>query len=238
MATGQLNQSVRGGSIQELNGLGQSFNRMAQQLQESFTTLAQTNEQLEQRVTERTLELESANQELQNLVHQDGLTQVANRRYFDQYLEQEWQRQTRENQPLSLILCDIDFFKDYNDYYGHPMGDRCLQQIAQAIQKAIKRPADLVARYGGEEFAIILPNTTLEGALQVAERIQHSVAELAIAHQASSVSTVVTVSMGISHHFHNAGGTAEALIHAADQGLYAAKARGRNTYSIGENESC
>ncbi|MGB8697942.1 MAG: diguanylate cyclase [Thermosynechococcaceae cyanobacterium] len=121
--------------------------------------------------------------------------------------------------------------------YGHPMGDRCLQQIAQAIQGAIKRLADLVARYGGEEFAIVLPNTILAGAIQVAERIQHSVAALAIAHQASAVSAVVTVSMGISHHFHDTDGTAEALIYAADQGLYAAKARSRNTYAMGDNES-
>lgn len=117
-------------------------------------------------------QLEQANQELQRLAFLDSLTQLANRRRFDAYLSQEWKRMARDKTPLALILCGIDFFKAYNDTYGHQAGDHCLQQIAKAISLAAKRPADLVARYGGEEFVVVLPNTKGEGALRVAKEIR------------------------------------------------------------------
>ncbi|WP_347278208.1 diguanylate cyclase [Leptolyngbya sp. FACHB-541] len=175
--------------------------------------------------------LRRTNLELKRLVNSDGLTQIANRRCFDQVLQQEWQRLRREQLPLSLILCDVDFFKRYNDHYGHLNGDDCLKRVAQAIGQSIKRPADLAARYGGEEFAVILPNTDSKGAIYVAQCIQNAMADLQIPHKSSQVSEFVTVSIGIASaipHSHHDG--LESLITTADKALYAAKEKGRNTY--------
>ena len=122
-----------------------------------------------------TEQLEIANRELERLASLDGLSQIANRRCFDQQLAQEWKRLQREQLPLSLILCDIDFFKVYNDTYGHQAGDECLRQVAYTIHQAVRRPADFTARYGGEEFAVILPNTEATGAVRVAEKIRAQV---------------------------------------------------------------
>jgi two-component system, cell cycle response regulator len=176
--------------------------------------------------------LRQANEELQRLVNLDGLTQIANRRYFDEVLQQEWKRLKREQSPLSLILCDIDFFKSYNDYYGHQAGDDCLKQVAQAIDSSVSRPADLVARYGGEEFGIILPNTTDEGALYIATQIQVTIENLKILHRCSKVSSIVTLSMGIATLIPTPESSPENLIALADRALYAAKAEGRNRYSL------
>ncbi|MDJ1178909.1 diguanylate cyclase [Roseofilum sp. BLCC_M91] len=175
-------------------------------------------------------QLEKANQELYGLAISDGLTQLANRRYFDQLLCQEWQRLTREQQPLSLILCDIDFFKNYNDTYGHQAGDDCLKQVALAIQKGVQRPADRVARYGGEEFAIVLPNTPASGAMAIAQRIQDRVQALEISHQNSTASSVVTLSLGIATVVPVPEINPEWLLKAADRALYQAKAQGRNQW--------
>ncbi|NEQ75321.1 MAG: diguanylate cyclase [Okeania sp. SIO2C9] len=169
-----------------------------------------------------------ANQELERLATIDSLTAVANRREFDQYLRQQWQILKREQLPLTIIMCDIDYFKSYNDTYGHQTGDYCLRQIAQAIKLSVKRPADLVARYGGEEFAIILPNTTTEGGIHVAERIQQQVRLLEIVHHSSDVSRYVTVSMGVAGIVPNQQLSREVLIVAADRGLYKAKKQGKN----------
>jgi diguanylate cyclase (GGDEF)-like protein len=180
-------------------------------------------------------ELKQANLELKRLATSDGLTQVANRRHFDEYLQQEWLRMQREQMPMSLILCDIDFFKAFNDTYGHQAGDECLQKVAQVIQKAAKRSIDLAARYGGEEFAVILPNTDLEGAERVALDIQAHIAGLQIFHRNSKVSQHVTVSMGISSTIPNQIIPPEMLITAADRALYQSKDSGRNqfrTFSI------
>ncbi len=180
-------------------------------------------------------QLEAANQqlavlvkELQRLVSIDGLTQVANRRRLDSYLEQECNRAIREHIPISLVLCDIDFFKNYNDNYGHQEGDRCLQEVAQAISKATNRPADLVARYGGEEFAIVLPNTDSEGGLNVAVRATEIIRSLQLPHNYSQAANHVTISCGVatlipSQHFQTKN-----LLKAADLALYTAKAEGRN----------
>ncbi|MDM8523824.1 diguanylate cyclase [Desulfococcaceae bacterium HSG8] len=169
-----------------------------------------------------------ANQELERLASADGLTQIANRRRFDEYLQQEWNRQVREQLPLSLILCDIDFFKNYNDTYGHPAGDDCLYRIAQAIDGAARRPADLAARYGGEEFVMVLPNTDAEGATEVAGSIQDAVSRLNIPHAASSVSSCITLSIGVSCTIPMGTGSPDMLINAADQALYEVKKQGRN----------
>ncbi|NET35988.1 MAG: diguanylate cyclase [Cyanothece sp. SIO1E1] len=204
---------------------------------------------------ERLQQLEKRNQELQQLANIDSLTQIANRRCFDQCLEVEWKRLAREEAPLSLILCDIDFFKTYNDTYGHQQGDDCLQQVAHAIRDSVHRSSDLVARYGGEEFAVLLPLTEIAGALQVAEKIRQTIKVLAIATptvpaglQASEAvesppftpaiqdipqAAVVTISLGVASTIPNASTAPEMLIAAADQALYQSKKGGRDRVSVG-----
>jgi diguanylate cyclase (GGDEF)-like protein len=158
----------------------------------------------------------------------DGLTQVANRRCLDEHLEQEWRRAIREQIPISLVLCDIDFFKNYNDNYGHQDGDLCLQEVAQAISKTTNRPADLVARYGGEEFAIVLPNTDAEGGMNVALRATEIVRSLQLPHAYSKASNYVTISCGVATLFPSQDSQVINLIKSADRALYLAKAEGRN----------
>ncbi len=173
-------------------------------------------------------QLEVANQELHRLATIDNLTQIANRRRFDQYLENQWCRLAWEQSPLSLILCDVDYFKLYNDTYGHLAGDECLKQIAKAIKQVAKRSNDLVARYGGEEFAIILPNTNLQTAFILAEQVQLKVKELEIIHGSSQVSNLVTLSLGIACIIPCDRTSPLILVSAADKALYKAKEQGRN----------
>lgn len=177
-------------------------------------------------------QLQKANRDLERLAVTDELTQVANRRHFNEYFQQEWDRLGREQLPLSLILCDIDYFKRYNDTYGHQAGDVCLQQVVQAICRAAQRPADLVARYGGEEFAVILPNTDELGAVRVAESIHAHLQALQIPHVASDVGDWVTLSIGITSTIPHHGCSPDILLQAADQALYQAKTQKRNTYMI------
>ena len=181
--------------------------------------------------------LQAANQKLQRLATLDGLTQIPNRRRFDDYLRQEALRMAREQAPLSLILCDVDFFKPYNDTYGHLAGDACLIQVAQAISCAIKRPADLAARYGGEEFAVILPNTDSKGAMQVAQDIREAIQQLHLPHAASSVSEQVTLSLGIASILTGCPYSVKLLIDTADQALYQAKKEGRDRVQLREIDS-
>ncbi|WP_271254813.1 diguanylate cyclase domain-containing protein [Pseudanabaena sp. Chao 1811] len=176
------------------------------------------------------LALQESNQKLESLVNIDGLTKVANRRCFDIRLQEEWNRLARKQQLLSLIIFDLDFFKFYNDYYGHLAGDDCLERVAQSISKAIDRAGDLVARYGGEEFVVLLPSTDLDGAISVAQRMQQIVQDLAIPHQQSSVSSIVTISLGIASMMPTIEGQANRLIEQADQALYKAKQQGRDRY--------
>ena len=210
--------------------------------QKATQLLRNYSQTLESQVAERTEALRNANQELERLAHIDGLTQLANRRYFDTYLQQEWRRLTREQQPLSLILFDVDFFKQYNDHYGHQAGDHCLIQVAQAAQSAIKRPADLAARYGGEEFVIVLPNTDIDGAITVTQRLQRTLQTLKIAHAQSTVNSSVTLSFGITcqrpkpnqavESLNTEATGPERLLRDADIALYQAKERGRNQYAL------
>ena len=172
--------------------------------------------------------LSLANRELEQLSVLDSLTQVANRRRFDDYLIQEWQKLNKEQAPISLILCDIDYFKFYNDAYGHPVGDYCLQQVALAIECVIESTPGLVARYGGEEFGIILPNSDAATAFKVAEKIAITVNQLHITHDKSLVNDYVTISLGVHSLIPSSESSPELLIALADKALYEAKARGRN----------
>ena len=173
-------------------------------------------------------QLQQANQELQRLACSDGLTQVANRRCFDDTFNAQWQRLAREQASLSLILCDVDYFKLYNDTHGHLAGDDALRQVAKAISQTVKHPADLVARYGGEEFAVILPNTDIESAIAVARDIQNNVSALKKPHPHSQVSEFITLSLGVATITPHSQLSPATLIATADQGLYQAKAQGRN----------
>jgi len=165
---------------------------------------------------------------LQNLAESDGLTGIANRRTFDDRLRLEWLRAQREGLPLSLALIDVDFFKRFNDSYGHQQGDECLRQVASTVAAALFRPGDLAARYGGEEFAVIMPGTLEHGANAVAERICERIRELELPHAHSDVAAHVTVSIGIATLTPAADADYPALVSAADAALYAAKHAGRN----------
>jgi diguanylate cyclase (GGDEF)-like protein len=168
----------------------------------------------------------------------DGLTQIANRRRFDEYLFQEWSRHIRMQQPLSLLICDVDHFKLYNDGQGHQAGDECLKSVAKAINQCY-RAGDLVARYGGEEFAMVLPQTNRAGAVQVAERVCAAVAAAALPHPASPVCDRVTVSIGVASMTPppHAPSDARTLIQQADRHLYLAKKLGRNQVNYEDEES-
>ncbi|MCM1984950.1 response regulator [Lyngbya confervoides] len=183
---------------------------------------------LTHKVQEQAIALRRANRELRRIANLDGLTQVANRRRFDEYLSQEWHRLAREKQHLSLILCDIDYFKDYNDFYGHQAGDSCLRKIAKTIDAVLSRPADFAARYGGEEFAVILPNTPPVGALQVAEEIRSNIKVLQLPHERSRIEAHITLSLGVSCLIPSSDSSIQELIAIADRALYAAKDNGRD----------
>jgi diguanylate cyclase (GGDEF)-like protein len=169
---------------------------------------------------------------LERLANIDELTQIANRRSFNNYLSQQWHQMKKLQVPIALILIDVDYFKLYNDTYGHQAGDTCLINIAHAIAKVTQRHNDLVARYGGEEFAVILPNTNSWGALEIAQKIYKQVKKLQIPHSSSNLANIVTVSLGIAITTPQVNTSSEELINKADNGLYQAKERGRNCYSI------
>jgi len=165
---------------------------------------------------------------LERISSLDGLTDVANRRFFDEVFKREWQRSLRETSALSLVFIDLDYFKQYNDHYGHLAGDDCLKEVAKAMNNALKRPTDLLARYGGEEFVVLLPNTHGQGAMLIAERLRKAIEALNLEHKDSEACDCVTASLGvvttspmIKHQPHD-------LLDAADQALYQAKDQGRN----------
>lgn len=175
-----------------------------------------------------------AQDELQRLATCDGLTGVANRRSFDDTLNAEWRRATRESRALSLLMLDVDYFKHYNDTYGHQGGDECLKRVAGAMREVTKRPSDAVARYGGEEFAVVLPATDLSGAYIVAERIRAAVEKLAMPHAKSQVADHVTVSIGVASVLVSLDGVQANLVGAADAALYRAKMEGRNRVVVAD----
>ena len=178
--------------------------------------------------------LKEANERLERLSASDGLTGVANRRCFDQTIKREWTRLQRTKDFMSLIMCDVDFFKLFNDTYGHQGGDDCLKSVTQALQETAQRGADFVARYGGEEFAVIMPATDEKSAVYVAEKIRKAVERMAIAHSKSSVAPCVTLSLGVATVVPDDQGTPELLIKCADEALYLAKSSGRNRVKVWE----
>lgn len=176
--------------------------------------------------------LAEVNRQLERLSNLDGLTSIANRRHFDNVLEREWKASQREGSYLSLVIFDVDFFKQYNDSYGHLAGDDCLRRVAQLAESSLSRPRDLAARYGGEEFAIILPNTDLKGAENIALKICSGVMALEIPHESSQISQYITVSIGVSSMIPSSDTTPNHLIADADKALFQAKQGGRNQVRI------
>lgn len=208
------------------------------------TELAQANLRLEERVAQRTRELARANDDLQQantrleaFSRTDGLLQIANRAYFNDRLAQACAAAVRRQTPLGLLMIDVDFFKRYNDSYGHQAGDVCLQAVARAVQQATQRTTDLVARYGGEELAVILPDTDAQGAAAVAQRVVAGVAALALEHRASDVAPHVTVSVGAASQVPPEADAVSALVASADAALYRAKGAGRNRWVLADQGS-
>lgn len=169
---------------------------------------------------------------LDQLAYLDGLTEIPNRRYFEQTFKKEWMRAIREDAPMSLVLADVDFFKQYNDNYGHAMGDVALQSIAHILEGSLLRPTDFVARYGGEEFVIVLPETDELGAKIVVERCLQNIAELNLPHHFSGIADHLTVSIGCATIYRFSECSPEICLKTADQNLYAAKQNGRNQMSL------
>ncbi len=180
--------------------------------------------------------LDAANRELRRLSAQDSLTGISNRRHFDQTLTQEWRRALRARRPLALILFDIDYFKQYNDVYGHQAGDECLRTVAGNLAQHARRPGDWVARFGGEEFAVVLSETDAQGAVHLAEQMRAAIEALAIPHAGSAVGRAVTISAGVASMVpESASGDRRELVQWADAALYEAKRQGRNrvvSYSL------
>ncbi|MDT9312403.1 MULTISPECIES: GGDEF domain-containing protein [Arthrospira] len=173
-------------------------------------------------------QLQETNLELEMLVNLDQLTQISNRRRFDDFLQVEWERHYRVRLPISLIMLDIDYFKYYNDYYGHQAGDDCLKNVAQIINQNVDQSNALVARYGGEEFAVVLPETDLETAEAIAEKIRLAIQDKQLPHIQSKVSPYVSISLGVSSQIPTYLTSIKTLIAAADAALYEAKQLGRN----------
>ena len=230
----QLSHSVAHlfANLEQQRSLLQSFNAdLEQQVADRTASLNDLNHQLRQEIGVRQqaeTALQEANQELERITLLDGLTGITNRRGFDRYLEQTWHQSLRSPSPLSLLMLDVDYFKAYNDYYGHLAGDVCLQRVAQAIQQTLNRATDVAARYGGEEFAVILPNTNQAGALYLAERLRQAIASLALPHALSSVAQHVSISIGVATGWPSTESTAPRLLATADGNLYEAKQQGRN----------
>jgi diguanylate cyclase (GGDEF)-like protein len=198
--------------------------RLNQELELDLAKLRLAEEQLKQEKDKA----EELAEKLLAISSQDGLTGIANRRHFDDFLAKEWNRAVRSRKPLSLVLCDIDHFKAFNDFYGHQEGDKCLLRIAHTLDMYARRSGDLAARYGGEEFAIILPETSLGNATDIADQIHNAVLEIAIPHAASETDNIVTVSFGVATVVPRRSQQSRMLVALADKALYEAKQKGRN----------
>lgn len=190
--------------------------------------LVKMGDRMQSDLNELNSELQCHKEKLAQMSYVDGLTSIANRRRFNEYLEAEWNRAVRSGLSLGLILLDIDFFKQFNDHYGHSAGDECLVLVARALSACIKRSADLVSRYGGEEFAVILPETDFSGAKSIAAQIQTSIRDLGITHEYSRIAPHITVSIGIVSCVPAEKDSHLELLEVADKQLYAAKEAGRD----------
>jgi diguanylate cyclase (GGDEF)-like protein len=217
MGSGNYDTTLNYQSSDELGNLVRSFVIMREDIKERESEIHEANENLSR-----------LNQKLEQISNTDTLTNLANRRHFDETLAKEISRHSRQSISLALIICDIDYFKQYNDSYGHQQGDKCLRQVANSIKKTSARGEDLVARYGGEEFAVILPNTNEEQASKIAEKIRARVHDLDLSHKTSEVSDHVSVSLGFACVIPDSGTTMSDLIEDADRALYRAKREGRN----------
>ena len=222
---GMLDHRIAVNTGDELEDLADGFNRMAIQLQASYAML-------ERKVAERTHELELSNAKLASLSTSDGLTGIANRRRFDEVLASEWIRATRSGQPLALGMLDVDWFKNYNDHYGHQAGDECLRRVAAVLSSCVCRTGDLVARYGGEEFVFIAPATDSDSALVMARKILETLENLILPHALSTYGCV-TASIGVAAMIPEGTNLPADLIRIADQALYRAKQAGRNQAILG-----
>ena len=211
----------------EVTELARAFNLMGEHLLMLIGELGEHNVRLEERVRDRTAELEAANRKLAALSTTDGLTCLANRRHLDDMLESEWRRAIRHGQPIALIMVDVDHFKSFNDLYGHQEGDECLRRIAEVLADHTQRSGELAARYGGEEFTIILPGADSEQASGFAEEVRRAVADLVLPHR-SSRSGIVTISLGVASTIPDGSKAVSCLVAEADRALYQAKAAGRN----------
>jgi diguanylate cyclase (GGDEF)-like protein len=189
--------------------------------------LEQQMEVLKAKIEELT-QLKEANWKLENMSMLDFLTQIPNRRNFDLYIQDSWRKAIRDKSSISIIMIDIDYFKLFNDNYGHLAGDESLVKVASSIVASFSRPGDFVARYGGEEFIVILPDTRLEGAVVIAEKIRKTVEDASIPHEFSRIAGHVTVSLGVTSKSPNKTDSIEDFINLADQAMYMAKIQGRN----------
>jgi len=229
--------------------LGHQFKniKLMADLEDQNNRISNLNKKLERDIQEKILmeekliqEKESAEQlasQMETLSSKDGLTGINNRRRFDEMLLNEWNRSARSGTPLSLILCDIDYFKPYNDLYGHQAGDKCLTRIAHLLEDFTRRGGDVAARYGGEEFTIILPETLTENAEIIAENIRSAIEDLQIPHEASQVKDIVTVSFGVASMVPPRNKSSEILVKTADKALYKAKDAGRNRVIAAESRN-
>lgn len=230
----------------EFGAVANTFNNMTAAIRDSLTALRQSNEQLEHKVQERTKELRDINKQLAQeiderreaqqalleLSEKDSLTGLANRRKFDTAYNREWKAALRETCPLSILMIDIDSFKNFNDHYGHPAGDDALKRVASSMKKQLLRPRDLVVRYGGEEFVCMLPETSLNAAAIVAEKLRSNVEKLNIEHQHSKTAGVLTISIGIATIVPSPSIEPQKLISRADEALYQAKGQGKNRFVL------
>jgi diguanylate cyclase (GGDEF)-like protein len=214
-----------------VNNLQDNLSNYLDRQRQNEQDLAAHRDHLAELVDERTAELRAANSSLEELTRSDPLTGLANRRHFDELKEVEFRRALRLGQPLTVLMCDVDFFKLYNDTYGHAMGDQCLQVVAETLKSVFARAGELVARIGGEEFAVLLPGTTTENARKSAQQLGELLASRALPHSASSAAPYVTVSVGLAQFDPNTMDTFDQLLQRADQALYRAKSRGRNRIS-------
>ncbi len=212
-----------------------SIRRMDLNLSESMT-LQFKNTQMVDTLSRSNKKLQNANEKLETLTLEDSLTKLHNRRYFEAQLKAEWKRESREQKILTLMVIDIDYFKLYNDTYGHAEGDTCLKSVAQLLQSCLHRSSDIIARIGGEEFVVMLPDVDIDGARTLAKQMQHQLHLTALTHATSPLNDNVTISIGIASIIPDESTTALGLFKAADKALYKAKAKGRNQIVVGEIE--